>query len=214
MRTSPARCGMRRFALPTLLIALLSVFAAALPANGQQKYPDRPIRIVVPFNAGGATDVIARVLSVPLGEVLGQSIVIENRGGGAGRARRLYPAARLERRDRQPRALQDPDLRRIQGLGADRRVGHLDQHHRGRPEEQHQNHRRHAGAGESQSGEAQLCEPRNRDDATARHGAAQAARRRQHHPRRLHRRGGRPCRRSWPARSSSARWRCPISTPR
>jgi tripartite-type tricarboxylate transporter receptor subunit TctC len=84
MRTSPARCGMRRFALQTLLIVLLSVFAAPLPANAQQKYPDRPIRIVVPFNAGGATDVIARVVSVPLGEVLGQSIVIENRAGAGG----------------------------------------------------------------------------------------------------------------------------------
>jgi tripartite-type tricarboxylate transporter receptor subunit TctC len=84
MRTSPARCGMRRFALQTLLIVPLAVSAAALPAHAQQKYPDRPIRIVVPFNAGGATDVIARVVSVPLGEVLGQSIVIENRAGAGG----------------------------------------------------------------------------------------------------------------------------------
>jgi tripartite-type tricarboxylate transporter receptor subunit TctC len=49
-----------------------------------QAYPDRPIRMVVPFPAGGPTDGIARIISDRLGAVLGQSIVVENRGGGAG----------------------------------------------------------------------------------------------------------------------------------
>ncbi len=49
-----------------------------------QGYPNRPIKIVVPFPAGGPTDGIARIISDRLGAVLGQSIVIENRGGGAG----------------------------------------------------------------------------------------------------------------------------------
>jgi tripartite-type tricarboxylate transporter receptor subunit TctC len=49
-----------------------------------QNYPNRPIKVVVPFPAGGPTDGMARVISDRLGQVLGQTIVIENRGGGAG----------------------------------------------------------------------------------------------------------------------------------
>ncbi len=49
-----------------------------------QSYPNRPIRVIVPFPAGGPTDGMARIISDRLGQVLGQSIVIENRGGGAG----------------------------------------------------------------------------------------------------------------------------------
>src|SRR6266511_3689833 len=49
-----------------------------------QHYPNRPIRMVVPFPAGGPTDGMARIISDRLSVVLGQSIVVENRGGGAG----------------------------------------------------------------------------------------------------------------------------------
>src|SRR6478672_8292911 len=49
-----------------------------------QAYPNRPIRMVVPFPAGGPTDGMARIISDRLGQVLGQTVVIENRGGGAG----------------------------------------------------------------------------------------------------------------------------------
>ena len=50
-----------------------------------QTYPQKePITIVVPFPAGGPTDGMARIISDRLGAVLGQSIVIENHGGGAG----------------------------------------------------------------------------------------------------------------------------------
>ena len=49
-----------------------------------QTYPNRPIKVIVPFPAGGPTDGMARIISDRLGTVLGQSIVIENRGGGAG----------------------------------------------------------------------------------------------------------------------------------
>src|SRR5713226_6125935 len=49
-----------------------------------QPYPNRPIRMVVPFPAGGPTDGMARIISDRLGAVLGQTIVVENRGGGAG----------------------------------------------------------------------------------------------------------------------------------
>src|SRR5512134_700095 len=47
-------------------------------------YPNRPIKMVVPFPAGGPTDGMARIISDRLGAVLGQSVVVENRGGGAG----------------------------------------------------------------------------------------------------------------------------------
>jgi tripartite-type tricarboxylate transporter receptor subunit TctC len=49
-----------------------------------QSYPSRPIRMVVPFPAGGPTDNMARIISDRLGAVLGQTVVVENRGGGAG----------------------------------------------------------------------------------------------------------------------------------
>jgi tripartite-type tricarboxylate transporter receptor subunit TctC len=47
-------------------------------------YPERPITLVVPFAAGGANDIVARIIQQPLGEALGQPIVIENRGGAGG----------------------------------------------------------------------------------------------------------------------------------
>ena len=49
-----------------------------------RSFPLRPIKVVVPFPAGGPTDGMARIISDRLGEVLGQTIVVENRGGGAG----------------------------------------------------------------------------------------------------------------------------------
>jgi tripartite-type tricarboxylate transporter receptor subunit TctC len=72
----------------TLLVAAALGAAAVLPAAGPlhaQAWPTKqPIKIVVPFPPGGPTDGMARVISDRLGAVLGQTIVIENRGGGAG----------------------------------------------------------------------------------------------------------------------------------
>ncbi len=66
----------------TLLTCLM--LAAATPAASQDVWPSRPIKAVVPFGAGSATDVIPRVIFEQLQGQLGQSIVVENRGGAGG----------------------------------------------------------------------------------------------------------------------------------
>ena len=68
--------------LKSLAIALL--VALALPAAAQTNYPDKPIRLVLPFPPGGGTDGIARVVGDALGKRLGQQILIDNRPGAGG----------------------------------------------------------------------------------------------------------------------------------
>lgn len=55
-------------------------FTAGAPAMAQS-YPNKPIRLIVPFGAGSASDILARILSEPLGQALGQPIIIENKPG-------------------------------------------------------------------------------------------------------------------------------------
>ncbi len=55
----------------------------ALP-SWSQSYPDRPVRLVVPYTPGGSTDLIARIVAEPLGRVLGKAVVVENKSGAGG----------------------------------------------------------------------------------------------------------------------------------
>ncbi|GGC33915.1 MFS transporter [Siccirubricoccus deserti] len=64
--------------------ALLATPLLATPAFGQARFPDRPLRLVIPFAAGGPTDVYARLFSDRLSRELGQPVVTENRGGAGG----------------------------------------------------------------------------------------------------------------------------------
>jgi len=70
------------------LLAALFIFVGSIYGTehaGAQAYPGKqPIRVIVPFPAGGPTDALARLLSERLGAALGQTVVVENRGGGAG----------------------------------------------------------------------------------------------------------------------------------
>ena len=70
-----------------LVAALAGVIACALvaaAANADDKYPSKPVRIIVSFSAGGPTDTVARVMGAKLGDLLGQQFVVENRVGAGG----------------------------------------------------------------------------------------------------------------------------------
>jgi tripartite-type tricarboxylate transporter receptor subunit TctC len=78
--------------------AAVAMLAAGTRFARAQSYPARPITMIVPFPAGGATDTLARILTEPLRASLGQPIIIENVAGaagsiGVGRAARAVPTA-------------------------------------------------------------------------------------------------------------------------
>ena len=67
--------------LLTFILGALVLFARVAAAD---EYPSRPIRIIVPYPAGGATDILARQISAQLGPMLNQTVVVENRSGASG----------------------------------------------------------------------------------------------------------------------------------
>jgi tripartite-type tricarboxylate transporter receptor subunit TctC len=74
---------MLRLASIVVVAALLAASAAVARASDPQ-WPQRPIRLIVPFPAGASTDILARILAQTLSQRLGQQIVIENRAGASG----------------------------------------------------------------------------------------------------------------------------------
>ncbi len=68
-----------RFLAGAALACLVS-----LPAQAQDKFPSKPIRMVVSFAVGGPTDIVARIMGARMGEILGQQIIIDNRPGAGG----------------------------------------------------------------------------------------------------------------------------------
>src|SRR5215475_658698 len=66
-----------------VVLGLLLCFAALAPAAAQE-WPSRTITLVVPFTPGGGVDISARLQAQAIGEILGQNVIVENIGGGAG----------------------------------------------------------------------------------------------------------------------------------
>jgi tripartite-type tricarboxylate transporter receptor subunit TctC len=67
-----------------LLIAFLASLGAATGTFAQEAYPSKPVRMIVPFPPGGATDLVARMITQRLSDILGRQVYVENRGGAGG----------------------------------------------------------------------------------------------------------------------------------
>jgi tripartite-type tricarboxylate transporter receptor subunit TctC len=78
--------GSRNFVRHTVIagLAAASLALVTAPAGAQGKYPDRPVRLILPFGAGGVADITTRLVADKLGEKLGQRFVVENNAGAGG----------------------------------------------------------------------------------------------------------------------------------
>jgi tripartite-type tricarboxylate transporter receptor subunit TctC len=73
-----------RFVLGTVVFAALALSALPAAAQSADQYPSRPVKIIVPYAPGGATDIVARHLANKLGEMFGQGFIVENRPRASG----------------------------------------------------------------------------------------------------------------------------------
>ena len=74
-------------ALKLLSAALIAACLIPSPATAQVKFPERPIRVLIPFAAGGGTDIVARILGQRLGEQIGQTVIVDAKPGAGGAIR-------------------------------------------------------------------------------------------------------------------------------
>ena len=75
---------MRNWLLGAFASALMSSVVNAAVSDGRAQFPLRPVRLIVPYAPGGATDLTARQLATKLNEIWGQGVVVDNRAGASG----------------------------------------------------------------------------------------------------------------------------------